>query len=110
MATLFNIAKRAFARERKTVSTSVVTLTTATFYPAGNPANAARGALISVISGNLFFTIDGTAPTNDATVAGVGTPLNANDKFVLENFEQLQKFQAIRNSLTDAIVEVVYFR
>lgn len=111
MSTLFNIAKSPFARERLTFDATALPLTTATFNPTGSVAKPARGALLTVISGALFYSaIPGVTPTNDATVAGIGIPVAANGQILLETFEQVQSFKAIRNGATAAVVEVVYFR
>lgn len=114
----FNSFKQAFARERLTVSTVVKQLTASVYLDnTNNPsvdklAARASGARITVLSGSgtLSFTEDGTTPTNDVTtVAGVGTPLNAGDQLLLETYNAIVKFQAIRVA-SDAIIEVVYYR
>ena len=111
MATKFNIAKSAFARERLTVSTSAVPCTVATFRDvAGTAKRTASGAVVTVIANNIYYTLHGAAPTNDATVSGIGTPLTAGNSLVLENTDEVARFQMIRNGASDAIVEVVYFR
>lgn len=115
MATRFNINKGAFARERLTCTTASLPLTAATYRDTSNQTSGrgtARGATVSVITAPIFYTTipGGSAPTNDATVAGIGTPAAAGSEIVLETLEQITAFRAIRNGGTDAVLEVTYYR
>ena len=115
MATIFNIAKSAFARERLTCTNASLALTAATYSDAANPGSrrgGARGALVSVLTAPIFYALvpGGSAPTNDATVAGVGIPAAIGAQIVLETLEQVTAFRAIRNGAVDAVLEIVYFR
>lgn len=119
MAT-FNVTKRAFARERLTVTNAVKTLTASVYVPAnstggnqaGNFKRRATGARIvpGGSSGDINFTTDGTLPTADATVSGVGTIAGARDVITLESEESIRMFKAIALTATDAIVEIEYYR
>lgn len=112
MAT-FNITKRAFARERLTVTNAVKTLTASVYNDTTRverpiKASAARIQVLAG-SGQIQFTEEGTAPTADVTVTGVGTQLNAGDILFLESYEAIKNFKAIRVA-TDAILEINYYR
>lgn len=110
MAT-FHSPKRAFARERITVTNAVKTLTAATYSPS-DVEHRATGARIVVLSGSgdIAFTEGGTDPTADiTTVSGVGSPASAGDIIYLESYAVIANFKAIRIS-ANAILEVTYYR
>lgn len=122
MAT-FNVTKRCFARERLTVTNAVKTLTASVYDPTSVTAPAApnqtgtykrraTGARIVLgrTSGDINFSGEGTAPTADETVAGVGTVAGARDVLMLESEQAIRMFKAIRLDVTDAIIEVEYYR
>lgn len=120
MAT-FNVTRRAFSRERITVTNAVKTLTvakydlTSTPIPGNQVGTYKRRATSARLvpggtSGDINFTTDGTAPTADATVAGVGTIAGARDVITLESEEAIRNFKAIALTATDAIIEVEYYR
>lgn len=122
MAT-FNVTKRAFARERLTVTNAVKVLTASVYAQVIAPAPSLRqgnaafnkkasGARIvpGGTSGDINFTTDGTAPTADATVAGVGTIAGARDVITLESEDAIRNFKTIALTATDAIIEVEYYR
>lgn len=106
----FNVSKRAFARERITVTNAVKQLTSATYAP--TIPTRATGARIVMLSGSgdIAFTENGTDPTADiTTVDGVGTPASAGDIIYLESYSAILNFKAIRIS-ANAILEVSYYR
>jgi hypothetical protein len=99
-------------RERKTISTSAVGLTSATYtIQQDSAANLyARNdiqpvyALLQVLTNSINFTLDGTTPT-----ASVGYLAAANDLIHLNSFQEIKAFQAIRNGGADGAIEVTYF-
>ncbi len=119
---LFLVRKQVFARERLTATSSAVKTLTASKYensvsPVGGNQHGtfkrrASGALVQLVgsSGDLVFTTDGTDPTADTTVSGVGSPaVTALSTILLETHEDIVNFKAIAVS-TDAIFEVWYCR
>jgi hypothetical protein len=124
MATVFATTKKAFARERLTVTNAAVfTLTQTTFDDNGNAEyvsaamegskrRKATGARIVADSGSgdFHFSEEGTAPTSGVTGADVGAIAGARDVIVLDGYEAITKFKARATSATNAILEVVYYR
>jgi hypothetical protein len=53
----------------------------------------------------IRFTVDGTAPTST-----VGTPLQVNQGWVLETYEELKNFRAIRTGTTSGSLNVIYYK
>lgn len=108
---LFNITKRAFARESLSVTNgSAVALTAATYNQSATPTmlpRKASGARIAVKVADINFTEEGTTPVTG--VSGTGTPAGDRDIIVLESYEAIVKFLAIAQGAT-ATLEVVYYR
>lgn len=97
-----------FAREDKTVSTTAVTLTAATYSPSKD--EDARCAVITVEAQPIRYTRDGTAPDNGATPPVGDVHASGNERIVLWGLESLQKFKAIRSGGTDSTIHITYFR
>lgn len=100
----------AFARETLTVSTTVVTFTSATVQPAGG-VDPARQAIVHVRSGGPFnFTIDGG--TTFPTSTGGSGPWYAGSAFVINGATNIASFRAIRDNtaVADAVLECEYLR
>lgn len=92
----------AFASERLTVSSSVVTLTSGTYAPSGS--GAALSAIVTVEDDAIRFTLDGTTPT-----ASRGHKVAAGGSFILFGYSEVAGFKAIRVT-GDAPIEVTYKR
>jgi hypothetical protein len=105
---VFNITKRAFARERLTVSSIVKTLT-ASVYDDTASADAVRqkasAVKISVEANALRYTEEGTDPV----AATTGTIARADDQLWFDSYEAIKKLKFIRET-SDATIEVVYYR
>jgi hypothetical protein len=70
----------------------------------------AKAALISVETGAVRFTLEGTVPVVTATGGGVGHLLAVGDSYVVRGFENVQKFLCIQAvTATGGIVRVTYF-
>ena len=91
-----------FAFETVTVSNSAVSLTAATYAPAGGVR--AEKAFITT-EGEIRYRYDNNDPT-----ASVGHILKDGNFLILTGIHQIQMFRAIRNSTTDATLEVTYER
>lgn len=100
-------------RERKTVSTAAVKLTSTAYTvqqaAAANKYNVPdilpKGAIITVETNSIRWTIDGTAPV---ATTGPGHLAAANDVIYLDSFQKIKEFQAIREGAADAALEVTY--
>jgi hypothetical protein len=108
---LFNQTKTAFTREKVTVDATVggVSLTTATYEDhaaADAVKKSATGAKITVETQSIRYTEDGTAPV----AAGAGTLATAGTQIILESYQAIKKFKAIRETGSSATIEVVYYR
>lgn len=100
----------AFARENKTVSTTAVALTEATYAATAELANtrvAAKEALVTVEDAPIRFTLDGTTPV-DAT--NVGHVVSTGGSFTLYGLANIRNFRAVRSGAADAVINVTYFR
>lgn len=84
-------------RQRLTVSTAVVTLT---------PTSGANVAYITVEAQPLRYTLDGTNPV----AATTGHLTLAAAVIRLYSSGQLSGFKAIRDGVTDAVLEITYGR
>lgn len=112
------MAQTPFARERLTVTNAVKQLTSSVYNPVatGDTSNRipyaqpARRAEVFVRAEPINFTKNGTDPDAVTTVGGVGAPAAADDVILLNSFEEIVKFKAIRSGGTDALIEVIYYR
>lgn len=125
MAT-FNVTKRAFVREKLSVTNGGVTTLTAATYndtagglptPSGttnrNPVQRkATGARIVLDSGSgdIHFTEEGSTPTVGVDGTGVGSIAGARDVIILDSYESIVRFKMIALTGTAAQAEIVYFR
>lgn len=89
-----------YAQESKTVSTSAVTLTAATYNPTDGPKPIE--ALITVGAADVRVWFTGTAPTDT-----VGHIFVAGQSFTI-CAATIPRFQAIRDGGSDAILSVTY--
>jgi len=105
----FNITKRAFAREHLVVSSTVKTLTASVYEDHTNANGKASAAKIIVEAQPIRYTEEGTDPVITGG-SEVGTPAVADTVIYLDSYEAIQKFKALRNTGTDAHIEVVYYR
>lgn len=110
---LFLSAREAFASETITVSNAVKQLTPATYDSTGEVTGTrinvrkARGALIEVDGANsIRYTEDGTTPV----AATTGRVLNQADVMVLDGYQAIVAFKAIREGASDATLQVTYYR
>jgi hypothetical protein len=101
-----------YARERITVSTTAVGFTTSTLenwqtHTENQVAkdHKASVVLITVVTNGIYYTTDGTTPS-----ASAGNELTTGDQLTLSGFQKLKDFRAIRNSGSDATVEVFYYK
>lgn len=70
----------------------------------------AKAALISVETGAIRFTLEGTTPVVTATDGGVGHLLNVGDSYVIRGYENISNFKCIQAvTATGGIVRVTYF-
>lgn len=92
-----------FAHETVTVDGTAggVALTKATYAPQGE-AGAVR-ALITLETGQIRYTYDGTAPTTT-----VGHLLDPGDTIVLDGAENISKWRGIRTGGTSGAAHVTY--
>lgn len=112
----FISGKRIFTRETLTVSVAVKTLTQTVYddttHPGSQPAQIgtnrqrARAATITVEAQAIRVTRDGTTPV----AATTGTKLNPGDTLVLESYQELALFKAVRDGGTDGTIQVDYYR
>lgn len=107
-----NLQPRLGKRERKTVGSSASGLTVASYTV--TPSVAAnkygkndilpQGAMLTVENQSLRYTIDGTAPV----ATSLGHLAVAGDVIVLDSYQKVKDFQAIREGGTDSVIEVTY--
>lgn len=114
----FNSRKNVFKREVLTVSSVAIGLTAANYDAtaehANNPGNQsgaksrkASGAVLTIEANSIRVTKDGTTAPVAATT---GTKLNSGDTYVLETYQDIVFFKAIRDGASDATVQVEYYR
>lgn len=95
----------AFATERKTVSSTAVTLTTATFEPGTDRALFARYAVLSTETDAIrFLMVSGSTPT-----ASIGHLAPTGSYITICGLTSIENFKMIRVT-TDAAVQATYFR
>lgn len=109
---VFNGMKQAFATERITVSNTAVGLTVDTYNNAGAAVDVRRratGARVSIETAAIRFTEEGSTPviTGGSEVGALG---NVNDVIYLDGYGAIAGFKAIRNTGTDGMIQVVYYR
>lgn len=86
----------------RTCTNSVLTLTQ---YPGTLPIKLrANAAEIQVISQPIRWTIDGNTPVGGS----VGMYAPANNTIILDNWDQLKAFKAIRDGAVDATLLITY--
>lgn len=98
----YEIRGNAFAAEEKTVSTTAVGGTSATYAPA---AGVAKGVVINPADQDLIFRIDGGTPT-----ASVGLRLAAGDNAVIYGEANVRNLLMIREDASDSAVSLTYLR
>lgn len=93
-----------FARETVTIDGTAggIGLTAATY---AISQNGAQGAFITNESGQIRYTLDGTAPTTS-----VGHLLEVGDALTLNSADQVARFKGIRTGGTSGSLQVSYFR
>ncbi len=82
-----------------------VSLTTAKYLTASTSKILSDYAVLSNETAQIRFTVDGTAPTST-----VGLLLQPNQSWLLDSFEELKNFRAIRVSDTSASLKVIYYK
>lgn len=92
----------AFAFEQLTISTTAVSLTSATYDPA---TGTAQSALVTVDTNPLRFRADGTNPT-----AAIGHNVTAGNSIEVCGISNIRNFRAIRSGAADAVINVSYYR
>lgn len=104
--------KDQYANERLTVSSSALGLTTSTLenwqtYGTYQNAKDLKGSavLITVVTNGVYLTMNGDTPS-----ASVGVELTTGDQLVVVGFQKLKDLRMIRNSASDATVEVTYYK
>lgn len=114
----FNSRKNVFARETLTVSNSVKTLTSTLYdnvagitsgtqpVQTGSNRRRASGAVVITEGQAIRATKDGTDPVATTT----GTKLNTGDIYILETYQDIAKFKAIREGASDGTIQVEYYR
>ena len=69
----------------------------------------AKAALITIESGSINFTMDGTTPTTTATT-NIGHTLVSNDSILVTDWENVKRFQWINSvSSSGVIVKITTF-
>jgi len=99
----------AFASETLTVSTTAVVLTAATYrtYDSTNQIRRwAAQATITIEDAAIRVTFYGTTPV-DAT--DIGHVFSAGTVLTLESQTQIERFKAVRNGGTNAVINVTYW-
>jgi hypothetical protein len=120
--TLVNGANLAYAHEKISTLTSSTALTAATYDNISAPQPADGGgygyapavhpeeALITVETGAIRYTYDGTAPTTSASTA-IGHICQANDSIQLLGYQNIVRFRAINETTgSGAELRVTYAR
>jgi hypothetical protein len=75
----------------------------------GSSRVCAKAALISVETGGIRFTLEGTTPTTTASTS-VGHLMAVGDSYVIRGFENIQNFKCIQAvTATGGVVKVTYF-
>jgi hypothetical protein len=68
------------------------------------------GALITVESASIKFTLDGTTPTTTASLANNGHQADSGQSFVLKSVEEVRQFRAINAVASNgAVIKVTYY-
>jgi hypothetical protein len=111
MADLTNFSPLVGSFEQVTVNATVggVGLTPTKYRknPASGDRNRtrnARVALVSVEDAEIRYTVDGTAPTST-----VGHVQGAGSNFIIEGYDAISQFRAIRTDVSNATLSVTYF-
>lgn len=102
-----------YTRERITVSTSAIGLTTSTLenwqsyggYDQQGADLKASAALLTVVTNGVYYTLDGSTPS-----ASVGIELTTGDQLMIYGFQKLKSLRMIRSGGSDATVEVTYYK
>lgn len=112
----FISGRRIMARETLTVSTAVKTLTAATYgdqsatASTGNQVTSNRrhaiAATITCETQAIRVTTDGTTPV----AATTGIKMNVGDTMVLDSYQELVNFKAVRDGASDGTIQVNYYR
>lgn len=93
-----------FSFESITVSGTVVTLTASKLSPTdGTPP--AVSALLSLETAAIRYRLDEVDPTTSE-----GHLLASGDELLLESITALRQFKAVKDTDTDAVLKVSYFR
>lgn len=95
---------REFAQEEITVSTSVKSLTAATYAASGGWGSAQK-AVVQVLNASIRFKLNGDDPTSST---GFGE--SPGSTFTLDNEAEIIGFRAIRSGGSDAKIIVSYMR
>jgi hypothetical protein len=75
----------------------------------GGGTVCAKAALISVETGGIRFTLDGTTPTTTASTA-VGHLIASGDSYVVRGYENIKNFKCIQAvTATGGVVKVTFF-
>ena len=112
----FFVRKKPYATEQITVSTAALPLTVALVAnsattPLGTNTNywavrvPASAAIVEAKTNGVYYTLDGSTPSSTN-----GMNLNAGDELTLAGYNQVSKLKMIRNSGSDAIINVIYYR
>ena len=112
----FFVRKKPYGTEQITVSTAAVPLTAALVNNTGTTATGtnanywavrfpASAAIVEAKTNGVYYTLDGSTPS-----ATNGLNLNAGDVLTLAGRNQVAGLKMIRNSGSDATVNVSYFK
>lgn len=98
-----------YAREDVAVSTTVTTLTQATFrIDTTTQRRIPNAAFLACESQDIRFTLDGTSPNNGSSPP-VGTVLPSGSSMVILGEQNIRQFRAIRAGGVDGVLHVEYF-
>ena len=75
------------------------------YYTAASSKIISDYAIIVNETAKIRFTVDGTTVT-----ASVGTPLQINQGWILETYEELKNFKAIRTGDTSGSLNVIFYK
>lgn len=95
----------AYDHEQITVSTTAVGFTATKYRPTSADARRATKVVVTVDPTNpIRYTLDGTTPTSSVGHYAVAT------QFVLEGYDNIKNFKAIRQGASDAGVAASFMR
>ncbi len=103
---MFEYLGTPFAREDRTASTTVLSLTAATYFTTDQKA---RYAVVTVEAQPIRYTRNGATPDNAATPPVGDVHSAGNDPIILHGQHSIKNFRFYRSGGTDASVHVTYY-